>query len=51
MVISMWRQTDDRGVWYEWLVEVFETTGGGNGRKRRLGMSELHSSRKNACVM
>ena len=48
MEISMWRQTDDRGVWYEWLVEVFES--GGKG-KRRLGMSELHSSRKNACLM
>ena len=45
----MWRQTDDRGVWYEWIVEVSEKVKG-KGR-RRLGMSELHSSRKNACLM
>lgn len=22
----MWRQTDDRKVWYEWIVEVFSST-------------------------
>ena len=48
MVVNMWRQTDDRSVWYEWLVEVFEDA---KGKKRKLGMSELHSSRKNGCLM
>ena len=48
--VSMWRQTDDRGVWYEWVVEVFDKAGG-KGRRRKVGMSELHSSRKNACLM
>jgi type II protein arginine methyltransferase len=23
IVVNMWRQTDDRKVWYEWIVEVF----------------------------
>ncbi len=23
LVVNMWRQTDDRKVWYEWIVEVF----------------------------
>ncbi|KAF2723837.1 protein arginine N-methyltransferase HSL7 [Polychaeton citri CBS 116435] len=46
--VKMWRQTDDRKVWYEWIIEASETT---KGRKRRLGMSELHSSRKNGCIM
>lgn len=46
--VSMWRQTDDRKVWYEWVVEVFIRL---NGRRTRLAMSELHSSRKNGCLM
>ncbi|TKA60998.1 hypothetical protein B0A49_09407 [Cryomyces minteri] len=25
--VSMWRQTDDRKVWYEWMVEAFVTIG------------------------
>ena len=41
----MWRQTDDRSVWYEWLVEVLDE------KKRPLALSELHSSKKNACLM
>ncbi|WPH04446.1 protein arginine n-methyltransferase skb1 [Acrodontium crateriforme] len=60
--VSMWRQTDDRKVWYEWVVELFETEeiridGGEDGaseirtRRKRLGSSELHSSRKNGCLM
>lgn len=52
----MFRQTDGRKVWYEWMVEVFgraaEEGGGAGGRKKvRLGMSALHSSRKNGCLM
>lgn len=46
--VSMWRQTDDRKVWYEWVVEVFIRL---NGKKTKLAMSELHSSRKNGCLM
>lgn len=49
MEVSMWRQTDDRKVWYEWVVEVYEQAP--NGKRRKLGMSELHSSRRNGCLM
>lgn len=88
----MYRQTDDRKVWYEWMVEVFalERTSAtasklttpamsgarsvspstesvknkengqrqpGNGgpqagyRRVRVGMSDLHSSIKDGCLM
>lgn len=47
--ISMWRQTDDRKVWYEWVLEVFDGSHGKKGRK--VGMSALHSTRKNGCFM
>lgn len=80
----MYRQTDNRKVWYEWMVEVFRlertsptpaaaspqrsTTpimmSGGlrnvpstanktqSGYKRiRVGMSEMHSSIKEGCLM
>ncbi|KAJ4354690.1 uncharacterized protein N0V89_006427 [Didymosphaeria variabile] len=46
--VSMWRQTDDRKVWYEWLVEAFTTIG---GQRIRLGISDLHSSKSNGCLM
>ncbi|KAF2260816.1 Skb1 methyltransferase [Lojkania enalia] len=46
--ISMWRMTDDRKVWYEWLVESFLVV---EGRRIRLGASDLHSSRGNGCLM
>lgn len=56
--VHMWRQTDDRAVWYEWLVEVWEEGGvdGDDAKKKgrkgkKLGMSELHSSRRNGCLM
>lgn len=52
LVVSMWRMTDDRKVWYEWLVETFAVIENGKGRwKIRLGASELHSSKKNGCLM
>lgn len=63
IVVHMWRQTDERKVWYEWMVEVFvynrgqssvevdPAKGKGIGRKMRVGMSELHSSIKEACLM
>ncbi|OAG12489.1 Skb1 methyltransferase [Paraphaeosphaeria sporulosa] len=46
--VSMWRQTDDRKVWYEWLVEAFATVG---GQRIRLGVSDLHSSKSHGCLM
>ena len=47
--VWMWRQTDDRKVWYEWSVEVYAK---GEGKRRwKVGGSELHSSRKNGCLM
>ncbi|KAK1075925.1 hypothetical protein LTR33_009394 [Friedmanniomyces endolithicus] len=54
MEVSMWRQTDDRKVWYEWVGEVYVhvPVGEEGGTKRlRVGMSELHSSRRNGCMM
>ncbi|RKF62363.1 Protein arginine N-methyltransferase skb1 [Erysiphe neolycopersici] len=47
--VSMWRQTDDRKVWYEWLVEAFIMVG--PECRLRLGMSDLNSSRKSGCLM
>ncbi|OBT90511.1 hypothetical protein VE02_01171 [Pseudogymnoascus sp. 03VT05] len=47
--VSIWRQTDDRKVWYEWIVEAFIMTG---PRKRlRVGISDVGSSRKQGCLM
>jgi protein arginine N-methyltransferase 5 len=46
--LTIWRNTDDRKVWYEWHVESFVIL---EGRKVRLGASELHSSKKNGCLM
>jgi protein arginine N-methyltransferase 5 len=64
--VSMWRQTDDRKIWYEWFVEVFkvETTEVERvvdeegtkqkfekKRRARVAVSEQHSSRANGCLM
>jgi len=49
--------TDDRRVWYEWVVDVFSTEDGSvkgkgkRGKRVRVGGSELHSSIKEACLM
>lgn len=47
--VSIWRQTDGRRVWYEWLVEsssrLDETA------EVRLGCSDLHSSVDAACLI
>ncbi|GFF34476.1 protein arginine N-methyltransferase skb1 [Aspergillus lentulus] len=91
IVVTMTRQTDDRKVWYEWMVEVFAlerivdasaielpvmsgaravspaadgASGKDNGtdkpqkagkhsgfRRVRVGMSDLHSSIKEGCLM
>ncbi|OJD37918.1 protein methyltransferase [Diplodia corticola] len=48
IAVSMWRQTDDRKVWYEWLIEAFVDVG---GKKLRVAVSDLHSSKKNGCLM
>lgn len=47
--ISIWRQTDDRKVWYEWLVEAFVMTG--PNKRLRVGVSDVGSSRKQGCLM
>ncbi|TQS39443.1 hypothetical protein Golomagni_00032 [Golovinomyces magnicellulatus] len=47
--VSIWRQTDDRKVWYEWLVEAFVMTG--PEIRMRLGISDMGSSRKIGCLM
>lgn len=45
----MWRQTDDKSVWYEWAVEAYCWTS--EGRRLRVGASDLCSSRSVACKM
>ncbi|KAK3946246.1 hypothetical protein QBC46DRAFT_301489 [Diplogelasinospora grovesii] len=47
--VSMWRQTDDTKVWYEWVVEAFAWVG--PNARIKVGASEMHSSRKVACMM
>jgi len=47
--VSMWRQTDDTKVWYEWLVEAY--TWVGESSRIKVASSELCSSRKVACLM
>jgi protein arginine N-methyltransferase 5 len=45
----MWRQTDDTKVWYEWMVEAFIWVSA--SQRVKVGASELHTSRKVACLM
>lgn len=47
--VSMWRQTDDTKVWYEWLVEAW--TWVGESSRIKVASSELCSSRSVACLM
>ncbi|KAI1389124.1 Skb1 methyltransferase [Hypoxylon trugodes] len=47
--VSMWRQTDDTRVWYEWLVEAFMWVG--PTQRVKVGGSDLCSSRKVACLL
>ena len=54
LTVSLWRQTDGRKVWYEWMVESWGWTfllAHRDSQRVRLGVSELHSSVKNACLM
>jgi len=46
--ISIWRMSSERKVWYEWIVESFTRVG---NQRRRLGGSDLHSSKANGCLM
>lgn len=50
LVINMWRKTDDRKVWYEWIVDAYAVATPGR-RRYRIGGSKLHSSEKEACLM
>lgn len=47
--VSMWRKTDDRKVWYEWMMEVYAVID--KCRRIKVGATELHSSEKEACLM
>ncbi|KAI8634490.1 protein arginine N-methyltransferase [Xylariaceae sp. FL1651] len=47
--VSMWRQTDDAKVWYEWMVEAFMWVS--PTQRVKVGGSDLCSSRKVACLM
>jgi len=52
--VEMWRKTDGRSVWYEWWVEGWSNVGdvgGGSGQRVRLGVSEVGSSKGEACLM
>lgn len=49
----MWRQTDDRKVWYEWLVEVYaiieSQTGGQTSDADGKGHSTQHRTAGRRC--
>ncbi|KAG5933118.1 hypothetical protein E4U53_001083 [Claviceps sorghi] len=47
--VSMWRQTDDTKVWYEWQVEAWAWVS--PSARIRVGGSGLCSSRRVACLM
>ncbi|MCJ1248952.1 methyltransferase protein [Trapelia coarctata] len=53
LTVNMWRQTDGRKVWYEWMVESwgYNLMIGGEKRLVRLGGGEVSSSVKVACLM
>lgn len=42
--ISVWRKTDNRRVWYEWLVETFVTIPGSSTLDRRESSSSRTST-------
>ncbi|KAK2025612.1 PRMT5 arginine-N-methyltransferase [Colletotrichum zoysiae] len=47
--VTMWRQTDDSRVWYEWLIEAY--TWVSETQRIKVASSDLCSSRKVACLM
>lgn len=48
LVVDMWRRTDGRRVWYEWIGEVFVVVA---ENRLKVGATDLHSSEKEACLM
>lgn len=57
LTVSIFRATDNRKVWYEWMVEAWSNLmhggigGGAEKMKIRLGVSEVGSSKKGGCMM
>ncbi|KAI4216007.1 MAG: hypothetical protein LQ351_001503 [Letrouitia transgressa] len=52
LTVHMYRCTDDRKVWYEWMVESFlDDSRGARSGKLRLGCSGVGSSREGGCLM
>ncbi|KAI0099290.1 PRMT5 arginine-N-methyltransferase-domain-containing protein [Nemania sp. FL0031] len=47
--VTMWRQTDDAKVWYEWMVEAYRWVS--ETERIKVGGSDLCSSRRVACLM
>ncbi|KAF6845014.1 protein methyltransferase [Colletotrichum musicola] len=47
--VTMWRQTNDSSVWYEWLIEAY--TWVSETQRIKVASSDLCSSRKVACLM
>ncbi|RPB01911.1 Skb1 methyltransferase [Choiromyces venosus 120613-1] len=46
--VRIWRQTSERKVWYEWVVEASVRNA---GQRYPLGATDLHSSKQNGCLM
>ena len=57
LTVSIFRATDNRKVWYEWMVEAWSNlmgvsvSGGAEKKKIRLGVSEVGSSKEGGCRM
>ncbi len=53
LTVTMRRCTDERKVWYEWVVESWgwNLMIGGEKRRVRLGVSEVGSSKAGGCMM
>lgn len=53
LTASIFRATDNRKVWYEWIVEAYSNISDGRGgsSKVRLGVGERGSSRGGGCLM
>lgn len=56
LTVSIFRATDNRKVWYEWMIEAWSNLMGGSlssGEKRRVrfGVSEVGSSKSGGCMM
>ena len=52
LVVTMFRATDNRKVWYEWMIEAWSNhpgTTGGTGN--RLGVTDMMSSKEKGCLM